>query len=515
MSETGDSVETEQSETSDGIVAAEVQQIRDSAEDLNFLAALAIPEIMEFPFPPIYLYLFQTLTEKFKKIRDFSKFALGLPRGHGKTIFLKLLILYIILFTKRKFILIVAAKDNMAEAILADVADMLDEVNIRQTFGNWRENLEQDRGSSKKFRFMGRNIIIKAIGFNSSFRGVNEKFSRPDVMIFDDAQTRECALSETQAEEFIDKFNSTALKTKAHNGCTFLYVGNMYRDFVVKEVAGKKIYGCQLRNLKENPVWESIIVGGILADGKALWEDLQPLEQLIQEFRDDLASGNPESFFAEVLNDPKGGILKHFDFSKVKAYPYGDEFPPEGKFIMIDPSLGKKKSDDQAVNLYYVYDGIPWLREVRVIQKSAPDMVKDVLDWAIAERVPLVCAEDVAYQATLIQWFEKWAQEIGLSGIEFKGVNRGRMSKNGDILSMLKDLQSGELGLHPDTASEIFDQIAFFDPTKTNNRDDKIDNMAYARRIYEQFSYETMMHIESYNSSSLGLPAVIDAGGVN
>ena len=494
-------------------IAAEVKTVREQAKHLNFLAMLAIPELFKFPFPEFYEYLWSRFTEVLFKERDFSKFALGLPRGHGKTIFLKLLILFIVLFTSRKFVLIVCAKLELSESIIGDVCDMLSHPNIVKLFGDWREELTTDRTYKKVFRFRGRPVILWAVGVNGSFRGINEKMRRPDVMIFDDAQTRECALSEVQALEFIDKFHGSMLKAKAPDGCTTLYVGNMYRDLVVKETAAKKVYGCQLRNLKESREWESIVTGGIVVGAnnqqKALWEELQPLQQLLSEFRDDLDMGTPETFFAEVLNDPKGGVLKHFNFTKVPPYDSDNEIA-EGKFIIIDPSLGKKKSDDMTIHLYYLRDGLPILRKIRIFTGTVPDMVREVILWAITERVPLVLSEDYGFQQSLVQWFHSISQQMGLQGITFAGINRGRLSKNSAILGMLKSLMSGDILLHDDVRVQVFDQISVFDHTKVDNRDDILDNIAYVPYAMAQHPYTMLLPLEdSFNN----LPQVIDSRG--
>ena len=83
------------------------EDIQLAAKDLNTLAALAIPHVMEFLFPPMFVYFWERSRELVTQSKGFPKLALGIPRGHAKTAFLKLLVLYIILFTRRKFILII------------------------------------------------------------------------------------------------------------------------------------------------------------------------------------------------------------------------------------------------------------------------------------------------------------------------------------------------------------------------------------------------------------------------
>src|SRR5258708_34415369 len=65
---------------------------------LDFLAATALPDVYEYEFPPVFISVWVWLLTYVHKTRDFSKLALGLPRGFGKTLVIKLFILYAILF---------------------------------------------------------------------------------------------------------------------------------------------------------------------------------------------------------------------------------------------------------------------------------------------------------------------------------------------------------------------------------------------------------------------------------
>ena len=67
--------------------------------DANFFAALCLPEIFVHLFPSVFLALWQWITANLQIERGFQKLAIGLPRGFGKTIFLKLIVVYTILFT--------------------------------------------------------------------------------------------------------------------------------------------------------------------------------------------------------------------------------------------------------------------------------------------------------------------------------------------------------------------------------------------------------------------------------
>ena len=82
--------------------AFEVDQAFELAKsDPDFLAALCMPEIATYAWPPVFRAVWFWLLETVHKERNFDKLALGLPRGFGKSTVVKLFILYVILFTDR------------------------------------------------------------------------------------------------------------------------------------------------------------------------------------------------------------------------------------------------------------------------------------------------------------------------------------------------------------------------------------------------------------------------------
>ena len=292
-------------------------------EDMSFFGALSLPDVCTVLFPAIFTGMWKLVIAALLRKRDFSKFALGLPRGHGKTTVIKLLIVFIVLFTNKRFILIVGASATLAENILADVVDILDSPNIIRLFGNWSTSRTIDRADQKVFTFKGRKIVLKAIGTGGTLRGINVGNARPDVIICDDMQTKEEAESEATSKKLLQWFVGTLMKAKNPFGCTYLYVGNMYRDIKIGG-STSDIYTCILRNLQRNETWVSWIVGGILTDGTALWPEVQPIEQLLDELKNDTMMGQAEVFFSEVLNDPAAGSTDWFDIAKMPVMPFLD-----------------------------------------------------------------------------------------------------------------------------------------------------------------------------------------------
>ena len=104
---------------------------------------------------------------------------------------------------------------------------MLSERNVQQVFGDWKLGAETDRQDLKRFGFRGRNIILMGAGAASDIRGITLENQRPDIMIFDDIQTREDADSETVSKNLETWMVGTAMKAKSPHGCLFIFIANM------------------------------------------------------------------------------------------------------------------------------------------------------------------------------------------------------------------------------------------------------------------------------------------------
>ena len=454
------------------------EEVRELArESPDALAAIATPEMYEFAWPPVLLAMWSLLREKVFIPRDFSRIAIGFPRGFAKTTFIKLFLLFVILFTKKKFILVLAATWKLAVNIISDLEDMLDEPNVKALFGDWRIAIETDTQDLKKFTFRGRSIIIAGLGAGGSVRGLNLKNQRPDVMVFDDIQSREDADSEQVSEGLIKWMIGTAMKAKSPKGCLTFFVANMYPT-----------PHSILKKLKYNPQWIKFIAGGILQDPatgefSSLWEELQPLEQLINEWAADTESGHPEIFASEVLNDENASVNNAIDLSKVPLHPVDPGDISAGSFILIDPASGKKKGDAIAIGYFEIHDGRPSLKELAVGQFSPGDTIREAIKLGIKNGCRLIGIEGVAYQSTLSYWFKFICAQLGITGFQVTEYYPGSTSKNSRILTMFRSLLAGEILVDPGVRTQVWNQISAFNPLITKNKDDILDLLAISQKF--------------------------------
>src|SRR6185369_10015302 len=84
-----------------------------------------------------------------------------------------------------------------------------------------------------------------------------------------------------------------------------------------------------------------------------------------QEYQNDLASGRPEIFHAEVLNDENASVNNLIDLSSLPVFLFNDQDIPVGGFIIIDPAKGSTNGDAVTVGYCKVFEGPkPQFREV-------------------------------------------------------------------------------------------------------------------------------------------------------
>ena len=446
---------------------------------LDVLAMVAMPDAYKFAFPPLFLALFAIVCEKLMLLRDFSRYAVGLPRGFAKTTVVKLLMLWAILFSRKKFILILAKTEDHGANILRDIMGFLYDPNMISIFGDVRDTMERDRADSKIFTIAGRQVIIAAVGSGGTVRGLNLGHARPDVILFDDIQDRDDADSETVSERLYTWMIGTAMKAKDPTGCLFLFLANMYPT-----------PHSILKKLMEDEFWEKFVTGAILVnpeDGSlySIWEDLQPLDQLLLEWEADKSAGREDIFLAEVQNDPNAKLNNRFDPSLVK-HPIMDGIP-QGNFIVIDPATQKEKADEVTIAYSEVHNDIPCVKDIISEQMNPKENIKKTISWCIKHNCALIFVEGTAYQATLKFWFEYFFKELGIKGIEVIELFPKRLSKNVRIIRMFPSIQGGQIGVGTKVRNMVYQQAGAFDHTKTNNTDGILDCLTYQTPIMEKY----------------------------
>ena len=459
--------------------------------DINFFASLCMPDIFVYALPSFYIAVWQLLAQrKPEDVGRLLRFALGLPRGHAKTTFIKILIAWLIVYDHYRFVLMVCANEGLAENLLADLDDILGSPNIEAIYGAWKSNLITDRSDLKKAWYHGRAVILAAKGAGSSLRGLNIKNDRPDLIFCDDAQTRENDESPTERAKLLRWMTATLFKVlKPRGDRLIIYVGNMYSE------------ECLLKQFADHQQWLSLITGAILYTGEPLWPELFSLEELRESFLHDEALGQADLWFAEIMNDPKDSANSLLPQTLPDA-PDNEELVAnlDGAYITIDPAGFRKASDDNQIVVHGVADGKGHvIASDRGIIKP-DELIRKAIQLALKYRVTLIGVEAVAYQQTLCFWLEFFLKELRITGITVVELAPHGRTKESRIRLFIQELLAGNYTIAcPATRADFVWQALAYKVGKKDNKDDLLDGCAYGLDIRNEY-----WHL-------IGLRAQIDA----
>ncbi|WCD44260.1 putative large terminase [Polaromonas phage Tiera] len=444
-------------------------------EDINFFAGLVMPQVMESPFPEYYVGLWKTLTQRDKlNLGAILRFALGLPRGHAKTTFIKAIIAWLIVYDKISFAVIICANQDLANELLSDVNDMLSHPNATLVYGNWEKQLSTDAKELKKALYHDRNVILAARGAGTAVRGINIKHRRPDLIFCDDAQTKENDDSPTDSLKF-RKWLIAMFKIIAPKGDRLIiYVGNMYSE------------NCMLYQLKKSRSWISLVTGAILAEtGLPLWPELHSLESLMESYFHDEELGEADVWFAEVMNDPVNKATSLLT-GPIEAFEE-DGIMPDGVFLTIDPAGFRKNSDDNVIVVHYIFDGKPIVAEIVAGNLDPEQLCIEAIRLANDHGASLIGVEATGYQQTLMFWMNKYLTEWNVHGIAVVELKPAGRSKESRIRLMANDLQNGNYLIMANARAIYIFQAMKYKLGKKDNKDDILDACAYGLDVKTEY----------------------------
>lgn len=480
------------------------------AEGFDLFANILLGDSYEYSFPEIHVSYWKLITDSAKRgdstnvwkgINDLAelldkhfeeKYGLGLPRGFAKTTLIKLFCAWTFLYTDWKFILVVSAAKDLACNVVGDIAAFLDRPEVLAIWGNWRYQLEIDRNDLKKFTFNGKVRILAALGAESSIRGLNLGNERPEIIVCEDAQTKDSALSPELNSKFIKWYIGTLHKARSYKRSLIIYIGNIYNE------------RCLLNQLRANPQYITFIAPAILANRETIWPEFRTYESLIQEFRSDIALGHPEEFIAEVMNDPLAETVSHFDCALVPPYAFPLELEPDGAFLTIDPATGKESGNATAITLHHVIEGRCCIRKIYFGQWNDEATVREGLKIAIGEGCSHIFVEAVAYQASLANYFYRVISGKNIA-IRVVPITPMGIPKNARIKNFLKRIVADKTKklpipqnyIHPEARPHVFFQAVRFNPVKRDNEDDILDSAAYG-----DIALQTHWHEITYNAKT-------------
>lgn len=441
--------------------------------DFNYWARLLNPEETTSDFPDLFIVIFFMVVENIHNPKVWQRYLIAIPRGHAKTTFLQLVVCWILTFTDLASIVIICATDKLAEKILANIELMLNRRDYIKLFGDWKLERKKNTNGHKVFFHRGRRIELLAQGAGSAIRGLNP---RPQFYLLDDIQIREDAKSPTKFKDLFDWATTTLIKGRDRKRCTVLCCGNKYPT-----------EHCLISKLEALSYWTSVVLGALLSDGTALWEEVASKQELLLEYQEDLEAGVPESFVSEMLNGKTEGLGSGIRIDKIPFYT-----PPMaaviGRYIIMDISTDKATIDQCVIMNFDLYaDDTVVIKEVDTGKWAHDDLAERAVQSALRTQTPLICYEGVGYQHIMQKELEKTLIRYGLRDtMHIEPVMPEGESKNSRIVNyFFKPLMKGTILLSQSIRSLVINQITNFDLSRTNNLDDIIDTAGYHKRVID------------------------------
>ena len=470
-----------------------IGQVREMLENnYEFFIQFFLAEELTVPVPDFHIDVFGRMVS----LKDL-RYVCAIPRGHAKTTLAKLAVVYLVLFSPFKFFVYLSASHGIAAPACRDIIAFIESENFRAVFGPVQYTIRRESEGFYQFRIpsIDKNVMIKAHGAGQQVRGLNELNTRPDCAIVDDFEDVESTSSATTFRNLVRWFYGTFIKALDQFRNKIVQIGNMVAQ------------DCLLRRHIESPLWNSILYGALLKNGKPLWPDLWSLNDLIADFREYQRQGLVDVWFREMMNlpiAPDGGLIRP---DQITYRPPVTPDMCKYRFVTLDPAISKKRWGHRLCAAVHAYveneeSGIGWWQITEYLHGRGinpvtlfPALAALMIRW----RARLCAIEGIAFQQSLKYVFEHMALNQGLFNLEFVDISVPLASKTMRLAGWAAELKADPTEFRPPIYAltrgdwAMTQQLISYDPQAERNDDDLIDAAAYGPPTIKQYLPRIMM----------------------
>ena len=396
------------------------------------------------------------------------------PRGFSKSTLVSFAyVIWNILKEQYKFIVLVSATDDLAE----DLADFIrleftDNKRILEDFGQ----LMMGMGAGGDFHVNKTRVLAR--GRKQAVRGFRSRQNRPDLIILDDIEKDEEAMSPKVVAKTLETITRGLLPSLTPTG-KFIIVGTILRK--------RSVVGTILLS-EDEPwnLWTRKIYRAIEPDGRgnevSLWADRFSLEFLHEQ----KAIMGLSAFNAEYQNMPSDEEHALFTESMIVDGGYLSNSPA---IMFIDPSVDGIKKNDYKACVLVSKDGDDFcILGAVMVQGSDHKFFEGVCELykKYSNNILGTYCEANGFQIYFMREIDKFAKErginLGLSSI------KNTLKKEYRISQLVPLFETGRITFDPEFRKSkegkiLIEQLLFF-PSSTVH-DDAPDALAGAVKILE------------------------------
>lgn len=449
--------------------------------DYDTFATLLISERMEYAINDYQRRVFWRMVNG-----DIQRYACALPRGHIKTVLLKLAIIYLLTYNPTiVFPLFLSGTHNLASEGVNDIVHILQSEQYTRIFGEVQFTRQQSNNADYHFT-MNKHLIgafgkqitkptqcfLRGRSSGQALRGMNVRMHRPDFIGMDDIDQDDDITNEGGYDKLKGWVYGPVMKI-GYRTTKIVHIGNY--------IARKCVIGDHITDKG----WVSDHFSAILPDGTSLWPEYWSKEQLIEDFKAYERQGQANVWFAEMLNNPLENAGGMISFSDIRFLP---ELMPgaigvqyRSPFIVLDPAISDSKTANKtaiAVHAYNIERDIWQLAEVHSeVGLDSISTYKKLIDLSMKWKVGLWFIEPVAYQASLLPLYRAFLDNLGYP-IRLLPAPGSRKRKSARIIPWISLVRGQGYALSQGMIDVVQDMMAY-KPNRENNVDDVLDVCAY------------------------------------
>lgn len=487
--------------------------------DCETFLALHLKDELTLDVPEFHIEIWDEFLELLDKVNDPANLTevlyklLGVPREHAKTTLVKLACVLFFRYSRLSFLAYVSNTFNVALNAVKDIKDYLFDSKLQELYGETVQEKSSDTTGEVILWIAApiydkpKCIIMKAFGVNTQIRGTVIKNKRPDLLVFDDCESRETADNPAIQAKLDSWCMGTALKSMAKGGVC-IFIGNMLADTTL------------LARLAKDPKWNATVFGSIIRNKDGTLQPLWPhtddkpgrwtLPRLFLDYASYLKLGLGHVWEAEMMNLTNKDILGESFVNAVRPPEPAPESLEAG-FICLDPAFGENSwNDDSAITVHARFHGgtIPCIIDGWRGKADPEQLLNRMLEFSFKWGITTWAIESQAAQKLLITLFRMYLAQRGI-GPEFFpmiALLAGKDSKSTRIYAIRKSIASGAYAIS-ENMEELFRLIEAYAPGIRH--DDYEDSAAYGLIVWA-YHEQTVVAQGRINvlGTLLGLPPI-------
>lgn len=414
------------------------------------------------------------------------------PRGHAKSSIVGgVYPLYHILHGDgAKLIVLVSRTQDHAIKLLGTIKDTLDYSQpLRAIYGYWGQHSAKTWSKSEIELKDGSMIICKGTG--QQLRGIKVGSQRPTLIIVDDPEDENNTKTAEAMESNLRWLLQSAVPSLDPLKGKIAVIGTPQHQ------------RCMVEILKEMDGWVNMHFAPDMDNGKALWEEWQPIEKLQKKKKELESIARVSVFYREYLCQIIGDEDQLFSEQYLKYHDYDYFIDDEGQhfltnendkqipvniFMGVDPASSIRKTADYSVIMPIAVDKennryvLPYYRKRATPMKLA----ESIIQYFKMYKPSKVRIESVGYQEMLREYLRTRCEEenIFISGLEIKEAPR--TSKSSRLETMEPYFAQGKMYIKKDML-DLKDELLLYPRGK---HDDLLDGMYYAMKGMYKPSHE-------------------------